>query len=353
MMKEAMLYHKLNGDLRCDLCAHRCRIKPGLAGVCLVRRNDEGKLYTLVYGRTIAQDIDPIEKKPLFHFLPGSKAYSIATVGCNFHCNFCQNWEISQALREEHFFMGTEATPEEIVKHAIKSGCSSIAYTYTEPTIFFEYAYDTAKIAKRNGLKNIFVTNGYETTECIDMIAPYLDGANVDLKSFSDSFYRKIVGAKLQPIKESLIYFKKKGIWLEVTTLIIPEWNDNESELKEAAEFIAKELGVDTPWHLSRFYPGYKMIHEKITPAATLMKAMKIGQDAGLHYVYAGNLPSGEYENTYCPNCNTRLIIRSQFTIIESRLQNGECPECGYKISGIWNGRDSAQLDHVQLFRTI
>ncbi len=353
MMKEAMLYHRLNGDLCCDLCAHRCRIKPGLAGVCLVRRNDEGKLYTLVYGRTIAQDIDPIEKKPLFHFLPGSKAYSIATVGCNFHCNFCQNWEISQALREEHFFMGTEATPEEIVRYAIKSGCSSIAYTYTEPTIFFEYAYDTAKIAKRNGIKNIFVTNGYETTECIDMIAPYLDAANVDLKSFSDSFYRKIVGAKLQPIKESLKYFKKKGIWLEVTTLIIPERNDNESELKEAAEFIAKELGVDTPWHLSRFYPGYKMINEKITPAATLMKAMKIGQDAGLHYVYAGNLPSGEYENTYCPNCNSRLIIRSQFTIIESRLQNGECPECGHKISGIWNGRDSAQLDHAQLFRTI
>jgi pyruvate formate lyase activating enzyme len=313
----------------------------------MVRRNENGTLYTLVYGRTIVQEVDPIEKKPLFHFLPGSTAYSMATVGCNFHCNFCQNWQISQALREENFFMGTEATPEEIVQHAIHNGCDSIAYTYTEPTIFFEYAYDTAKIAKTYGLRNIFVTNGYETPECIDSIAPYLDAANVDLKSFSDSFYRKVVGAKLQPVKDALVYFKKKNIWLEVTTLVIPNWNDNEDELRSAAEFIANELGIDTPWHLSRFYPGYKMSDEDITPVATLMKAMQIGHDAGLHYVYAGNLPSGEYENTYCPNCNNRLILRNHFSITDSHLQNGECPGCGFKISGVWNDQNVRSFEII------
>ena len=346
-MKEAMLYHNLDGDLRCDLCAHRCRIKPGLSGICMVRRNENGTLYTLTYGRTIVQEIDPIEKKPLFHFLPGSTAYSIATVGCNFHCNFCQNWQISQALREEYFLMGTEASPEEIVQRAIRDGCESIAYTYTEPTIFFEYAYDTAKIAKKYGLRNIFVTNGYETPECIDSIAPYLDAANVDLKSFSDSFYRKVIGAKLQPVKDALVYFKKKGIWLEVTTLIIPNWNDDEKELQQAAEFIARELGVETPWHLSRFYPGYKMSDEDTTPVATLMKGMKIGHDVGLNYVYAGNLPCGDYENTYCPKCKNPLILRNHFSMVNSCLQNGECPECGFKISGVWNDQS------IQSFETV
>ncbi|HSP06890.1 MAG TPA: AmmeMemoRadiSam system radical SAM enzyme [Acidobacteriota bacterium] len=336
-MKTAMLYRSINGDLQCDLCAHRCRIKPGMAGICMVRKNQEGILYTLAYGRTMAMDVDPVEKKPLFHFLPGSAAYSIATVGCNFHCRFCQNWELSQALREDHFAMGTRAAPEEIVQDALNTACSSIAYTYTEPTIFFEYAYETAILAKKQGLYNIFVTNGYQTPECIDMIAPYLDAANVDLKAFSDEFYRKVLGGRLQPVLDSLRYMKTRGIWLEITTLVIPGWNDSESELQAAAQFIVSELGPDTPWHLSRFYPAYRMHSIGATPEATVLRTMRIGREAGLRYVYAGNLPSGDFANTYCPACHKEIVCRAKFDVIKNDLVNGKCRYCGMRIPGVWS----------------
>ncbi len=340
MIKEAVLYRRLNGDVRCDLCAHRCLIRPRRSGICLVRKNIDGKLYTLVYGRTVAENLDPVEKKPLFHFLPGTYAYSIATVGCNFRCRFCQNWQISQALRElneaQALAIGSHSPPEDIVRRALTQRASSIAYTYTEPTIFFEYAYDTAKLARQHGLRNIFVTNGYQTPECIDVIAPYLDAANVDLKAFSDKFYRKIVGARLEPVLEALVYMKSKGIWVEVTTLVIPSLNDGEDELRKAAEFIADRLGAETPWHISRFFPAYKMDEWWPTPAETLHRARGIGFDAGLKHVYIGNMPGGDQEDTFCPKCRSSLIRRSGYRVLENRLVDGRCPECGSPVAGVW-----------------
>ena len=267
-MKEAMLYETLpENRVCCNLCAHHCSIDDGKKGICQVRENRDGTLYTLVYGRTISQNIDPIEKKPLFHFYPGSTAYSIATPGCNFRCAWCQNWEISQMPKKQHLIAGYEATPAEIVAAAQKRGCHSIAYTYTEPTIFFEYAYDTARLA---GLANIFVTNGYMTGEMLKTIAPYLDAANVDLKAFRDKTYRKYVGARLQPVLDSLKAIKQLGIWLEVTTLVIPGINDEPEELQDAAQFIIRELGADTPWHISRFFPDYQLMEVAPTPQKSL-----------------------------------------------------------------------------------
>lgn len=335
-MKEALLYHRVDDDIRCDLCAHRCRVKPGLQGICLVRKNQDGVLYTYAYGRVAAQQVDPIEKKPLFHFLPGSRSFSIATIGCNFHCRYCQNWVTSQTLREDYFLNDSPASPVEIVQNAIRAGCKTISYTYTEPTIFFEYAYDTARLARRHGIHNIFVTNGYETPEAIDAIAPYLDAANVDLKAFSDSFYRKVVGATLDPVLQTLRQMKKRGIWLEVTTLIISGMNDNTSELRSAAEFIAIELGLDTPWHISRFFPAYRMADHPVTPISTILKSVEIGREAGLRYVYAGNVSTDRFENTYCPFCSALLVRRKEFTIIRNKVKNGACNNCGTRIAGMW-----------------
>lgn len=335
-MKEAMLYEKI-GDkkVQCNLCAHRCKINEGKKGICLVRENRDGTLYTLVYGRTISQHVDPIEKKPLFNFYPGTTAYSIATVGCNFKCQFCQNWEISQMVRDEHLIMGNEASPESIVENAKKYGSKSIAYTYTEPTIFFEYAYDTAKLAHEVDIKNVFVTNGYMTEEAIKKIEPYLDAANVDLKSFSDDFYRKLCGAKLQPVLDALKLMKKLGIWVEVTTLIIPTLNDSSEELREIAKFIVNELGEGTPWHISRFYPAYNLTDKPPTPIETIHKAREIGLNEGLKYVYEGNVPGSTGENTYCPNCKNLIIERLGYQIINKATKDGKCPYCESRIYGI------------------
>ncbi|MFH1854558.1 MAG: AmmeMemoRadiSam system radical SAM enzyme [Candidatus Omnitrophota bacterium] len=290
MIKEAMFYESLSGErVRCSLCAHRCEIVPGKFGICGVRKNQDGKLYTHVYGEVIASHVDPIEKKPLYHFLPGSLSYSIATIGCNFKCSFCQNWEISQLSKRGEDVSGYELKPEEVVSEAKKNKCKSISYTYTEPTIFFEYAYDTAKLAKEAGLANIFVTNGYMTEKPLETIKPYLDAANIDLKSFSEDFYQKMCGAHLEPVLNSIKTMKRLGIWVEITTLVVTGKNDKEEEFKDIAEFI-RSVDPEMPWHISRFHPDFKYLEAEPTPAETLKMAKEIGMKAGLKYIHLGNV---------------------------------------------------------------
>jgi len=329
-----MFYKKLKENIvQCDLCSHHCKINKGKRGICGVRENIDGTLYSLVYGKVISWAVDPVEKKPLFHFYPGSEVYSIATVGCNFRCRNCQNYEISQMPKPNKPILGEELTSEEIVEAAKHYKCSSIAYTYTEPTIFFEYAYDVAKLASKAGIKNIFVTNGYITEEALREIAPYLDATNIDLKSFSDEFYRKNCGARLEPVLEAIRFFKKLGIWIEVTTLVIPTLNDSEEEFKKIAEFI-REVGDEIPWHVSQFYPAYELLDLPRTPIKTLDRAREIGLETGLRYVYQGNVP-GRGENTYCYNCGELLIERYGYEITRYNLVNSRCPRCNAKIDGI------------------
>jgi pyruvate formate lyase activating enzyme len=336
-MHEARLYEKLDeGKVKCHLCAHRCTIKDGKRGICQVRMNKDGLLYTLVYGMSISQAIDPVEKKPLFHFYPGSTAFSFATVGCNFRCSFCQNWQISQMVHDEGRIAGHEASPDYLASAANQYGCKSIAYTYTEPTIFFEYAYDTAVRADKWGIKSIYVTNGYMTEEMLDAFGPHLHAANVDLKAFRDDFYRKTCGARLQPVLDAIKAMKERGIWVEITTLVVPGQNDSEEELGHLAEFIAQEAGGDTPWHVSRFRPDYEMRDVHATPISTLHRAREIGLQAGLRYVYEGNVPGSEGENTYCYNCHNLLIRRFGFGILENVILPGsKCPYCGVIIDGV------------------
>ena len=334
-MKESMFYENLNGKVRCHLCNHQCVIKEGKRGICSVRENREGKLYSLVYGRSVAIGIDPIEKKPFFNFYPGSTAYSISTVGCNFRCLNCQNWDISQMPKgKEGRIIGEELPPEKIVADAKRRGCRSIAYTYTEPTIFFEYAYDTAKLAHKEGIENVFVTNGYTSTEAIKEIAPFLAAANIDLKGFSEDFYHKVSGAKLQPVLDNIRLYKELEVWVEVTTLIIPGYSDDENQLKEIAGFI-KSVDENIPWHVSAFYPAFKLPDVPPTTVETLRKARDIGIKAGLRYVYEGNIPGEGGENTYCYSCGEPVIKRYGFQIIENKLDNGKCPKCRTQMDGI------------------
>jgi pyruvate formate lyase activating enzyme len=342
-MKEALLYEEQEDQkVRCNLCAHRCLIALGQKGVCQVRENKDGILYSLVYGLPLSQAVDPIEKKPLFHFFPGSTSFSIATVGCNFRCSFCQNADISQMPRDRGQIMGHRVAPEEIVRAAQRHGSSSIAYTYTEPTIFFEYTYDIAALAHEAGIASVYVTNGYMTPEMLDLFSglvtshePWLHAANVDLKAFRDETYRRVCGARLAPVLESLIKMKKLGVWVEVTTLIVPELNDSESELREVATFIASELGVETPWHVSRFHPDYKMRDRSSTQPQTLRRAYQLGREAGLRYVYVGNMPGAHLEDTHCPNCDAVVIGRWGFQVRYRNLRNGTCSQCGAEIDGI------------------
>ncbi|NWF86977.1 AmmeMemoRadiSam system radical SAM enzyme [Candidatus Bathyarchaeota archaeon] len=334
-MKEAMFYEKLERNMvRCYLCSHHCRISEGKRGICGVRENINGTLYSLVYGKLIASAVDPVEKKPLFHFLPGSSAYSIATVGCNFSCLNCQNYDISQMPKPNKPIYGEEVSPEEVVEAAKRYKCESIAYTYTEPTIFFEYAYDIAKLAKKEGIKNIFVSNGYITEEALREIAPYLDANNIDLKSFSDEFYRKVCRARLEPVLNSIRLHREFNIWIEITTLVIPSLNDSEENFRKIAEFI-KNLDENIPWHVSAFYPAYKLTDLPPTQIETLDKARRIGLETGLKYVYQGNVP-GEGENTLCPSCGKVLIKRSGYIVLKYSVKDSECPHCGAKIDGIW-----------------
>ncbi len=335
MTREAMLYKKLDGGaVRCFLCEHRCKIPPTGRGICGVRENREGVLYTLVYGRVIAENVDPIEKKPLFHVWPGSRSFSIATVGCNFSCTFCQNNDISQGPRETGNIIGREVAPEEIIEKAVRTKSMTIAYTYTEPTVFFEYAYDICRIAHTRKIKNVFITNGFMTAEALEKISPYLDAANVDLKSFSDDFYKTWCGARLQPVLDSIRKMKELNIWVEITTLVIPTLNDTEEELRQIAEFILS-LGAETPWHISRFHPQYKMANLPLTPVETIHRAAEIGKETGLKYVYSGNVPGDIGEKTMCYNCGALLIDRYGFTINRITLRESLCPKCGTPLDGI------------------
>jgi pyruvate formate lyase activating enzyme len=336
-MREALLYEKLgNGLVHCYLCAHQCRIADKKFGFCGVRQNIGGKLYTHTYGKIISSHVDPIEKKPLYHFLPGSFSFSIATIGCNFRCGFCQNWEISQSnIRDgSEFGSGNFVSCEDVVKSAIKNNCKSISYTYTEPTIFFEYALDVAKIAKEKGLYNNFVTNGYMTPEAIEMIKFYLDAANIDLKFFKDDSYKKICSGSLSPVLDSIRLMHKFNIWVEITTLIVPGENDSADELEGIARFISG-VDVNMPWHISRFHPDYKFTEYEATSESTLKKAQEIGYKSGLKYIYVGNV-YGFGNDTLCHNCKKVLVRREIFNVLENNIKGGKCGYCNTAIPGVF-----------------
>lgn len=335
-LKRAILWEpEETKKVRCFLCNWRCEIADGKLGRCHVRKNRGGVLYSLNYDKLCAANPDPIEKKPLFHFQPGSRSFSIATPGCNFQCVFCQNWQISQMPYTQNDLEGSEYSPERIVEAAIQSGCKSIAYTYTEPTIFMELCFETAQLARQNGLSNVFVSNGYMTTEAIDFASPWLDGINIDLKAFSEIYYRDLCKAKLKPVLETISYIAKKtDIWMEITTLVVSGKNDSDGELRSIAEFIAKEASVDVPWHISRFYPQYKLTDTKQTDEKRLEQAYDIGKEAGLRYVYMGNLPGARAESTYCYSCGALLIERTGYQIQQNLIDDAHCPECGAEIAG-------------------
>ncbi|MFH1478284.1 MAG: AmmeMemoRadiSam system radical SAM enzyme [Candidatus Omnitrophota bacterium] len=334
MLKEALLYDKLSDSkVQCILCRHNCTILPGEFGICGVRKNIDGKLYTYAFGSVIASHVDPVEKKPLYHFLPGSMSFSIATIGCNFKCSFCQNHEISQRSFKDGENEGYAMSPEEVAKEAKKNNCKSVSYTYTEPTIFFEYAYECSKLAKKAGLKNVFVTNGYMTEKALNMISPYLDACNVDLKSFNKGFYKNICGADLDGVLDSIRIMKKQGIWIEITTLVVTGENDSEKELKDVARFISS-LDKNIPWHVSRYHPDYKYVKGGPTPIERLRLARSIGENAGLRYIYLGNVLEGG--NTYCYNCRKLLVERETFSVREGYVRQNKCPNCSKEIEGRW-----------------
>jgi pyruvate formate lyase activating enzyme len=321
--------------VHCDLCAHRCRIPEGHAGVCQVRVNEGGALKTLVLNRLVAAAADPIEKKPLFHFLPGSTAFSIATAGCNFRCRYCQNWQISQAPRGGGRVDGEVTSPQAVVEAARRRGCSTIAYTYTEPTIFFETAEAVGSLARQGGLKNIFVTNGYMTPEAVQRARSFLDAANVDLKGFDDGRYRKICGATLKGVLSGIEALVEAGVWVEITTLVVPGVNDSEEELGAIARYVAG-LGRHIPWHISRYHPDYEMLDVAATPLGSLQRAYDLGRAAGLKFVYVGNVPGHASESTACPECGTMLVSREGFSLSALRLREGSCPDCGAAVPGVW-----------------
>ncbi len=334
-MREAVLYdRKESGAVKCHLCRHGCLIEDQKKGICGVRQNLAGTLYTLVYDKVISTNVDPIEKKPLFHFAPGSLSFSIATVGCNFRCSFCQNYSISQMPHDRGRIAGESYTPVEIVSMALQAGCKSISYTYTEPTIFYELARDTMVEAKKHGLLNVFVTNGYMTRDMLDDARDLLDAANVDLKAFNDKFYTHYCKAKREGVMDTLAYMKELGTWVEVTTLLIPTLNDNLDEIRDMARFIRGSLGPGTPWHVSRFYPQYKEQDLPPTDVQEITRVSQIGLEEGLHYVYVGNVPGDPAEKTRCPGCSYLLVDRVGYTIRRNAIEDGSCPKCGYHIEG-------------------
>ncbi len=335
-LKQAVLWERdERKKVRCSLCNWRCVIEEGELGRCCVRQNIDGVLYSLNYDKVCSANPDPIEKKPLFHFQPGTSSFSIATMGCNFRCEFCQNWQISQAAIEDGRIDGQPITAEQIVAAAVRGGCKSIAYTYTEPTIFMELCNDCGRLAKEKGLANVFVSNGFMTREAIDFAGEWLNGINVDLKSFSEDYYKRLCKARLQPVLDTIRYIAKEtDIWLEITTLVVPGQNDSDDELRRLADFIVNEGGADVPWHISRFHPQYKYQDSVSTPIETLERAERIGKAAGLHYIYLGNVPGSKSESTYCYSCGKVLIERVGYRIGANNIQKGSCPDCGARIAG-------------------
>ncbi len=334
-LKEALLYQVKQEVVECNLCWHRCVIKPGRRGICGVRENRSGTLYSLVYGRVSAEHIDPVEKKPLFHFLPGTLTCSIATVGCNFKCLHCQNHTLSQTGAGVEHIPSTYRSPEEIVAAAVQGGCRTISYTYSEPTIFFEFAYDCCRAARAKGLKNIFVSNGYMSREAAEMIAPFLDAINIDIKAFSEPFYQDICGGSMQHVLDNVRFFRARNIWVEVTTLIIPGLNDTDEQLRSIAEFLV-EVDPDICWHVSAFSPSYLMTDRPHTPAERLQSAREIGFAAGLNHVFTGNIRGQGGEDSNCPSCGKTLIQRSGFHVTSNLLKSGACPYCSEPLAGVW-----------------
>jgi len=324
-----------DGSVRCHACAHRCLLRPDRVGICGVRENRDGILRSLVYGRAVAAHVDPIEKKPLFHVAPSTLAYSIATVGCDFHCDFCQNWEIAQAPRLELDLEARRLPPSSAVAEAIHAGASSIAYTYVEPTVFIEYVLDTGRLARPAGLLGLYVSNGYATPEAVALLAEVIDAANVDLKSFDDTFYRRHCGARLAPVLDSLVAMRKAGIWLEVTTLVIPGHTDDPAALRALTAWIVEALGPETPWHVSRFFPAHRMLDVPSTPLATLAEAAEIGRAAGLLHVYVGNAPELGLESTACAGCGQSLLERHGYRTVRRLTPEGTCPRCSRALAGL------------------
>lgn len=334
-LKEAQFYKKLSDKLlQCQLCPRQCVISDGKRGYCGVRQNQDGSLYTLVYGRPVSIHIDPIEKKPLFHFFPKSRAFSVATTGCNLKCKFCQNWEISQAKPEEVEYIYLE--PEDLIRRVKENGCFVIAYTYTEPTIFYEYMIETAKLAREAGIKNVMHSNGYINEKPLRQLAKYLDAANIDLKGFKDEYYVKLTEGHLEPVLRSLKILKEEGVHIEITNLVLAGFNDDDSVIRQMCLWIKDNLGPDTPLHFSRFFPMYKLLSVVATPVETLERARKIALDSGLRYVYIGNVAGSPYENTYCIKCGKLLIERKGYFIEEINIIDGKCKFCGQEISGVW-----------------
>ncbi len=333
--KEAMYYKQLE-DLRveCLLCPRNCKIADKERGYCGVRENRDGKYYTLVHSRACAMHVDPIEKKPFFHYLPGTNGYSIATAGCNIECKFCQNWQISQFRPEQ--VESVKLTPEDVVKNAKENGCPTIAYTYSEPVVFYEYVYDTAKLGKENGIGSVMVSNGYIKEEPLKELCKHLSAVKIDFKAFTEKFYKETCSGELKPVLDTLVTLKKIGIWFEIVVLIIPTLNDTDKELKEMCGWIKENLGPDVPIHFSRYHPTYKIKNIPPTPVATLEKARKIAMDAGLNYPYIGNVPGHEGESTFCPHCHKIAIKRVGFTILQNSVKNGKCGDCQHPIPGVW-----------------
>ena len=342
MAKKGLIKTKLSpyftsleeGEIQCELCPHRCRVAKGKRGICRVRENRDGKYYSLVYGNPCAVHLDPIEKKPFFHVLPGTTSFSLATAGCNFQCKFCQNWEISQAFPEDVY--SYEVPPDLMVKRAKEIGARSIAYTYVEPTIFYEYMFDIGQLTKKESLLNVTHSNGFINPDPLKNLCKVLDAANIDLKGFTENFYRELCSGELGPVLETLKTLKKEKVHVEITNLIIPTKNDDMSTLKEMCLWIKKELGADTPIHFSRYYPLYKLKTLPPTPVSTLDKARVVALSVGLEYVYVGNIPGHEGENTFCPKCKKMIIQRTGYMVGEINVKAGKCKYCGKPIPGIW-----------------
>ncbi|NIP39989.1 MAG: AmmeMemoRadiSam system radical SAM enzyme [Candidatus Aenigmarchaeota archaeon] len=327
-MKEAMFYKTLTGNkVKCELCPHGCVISEGKTGFCGVRGNERGKLFSLVYGLPVSVAVDPIEKKPMFHFAPGSRTLSLATVGCNLRCRFCQNFEISQEYGEIH---GDEMFPEEIIELAKKNNVEGISYTYTEPTVFFEYALDIMKLAKKEGLYNMWVSNGYTNPEPVKTVSKYLDAINIDLKGDDDFYRKRCSGVGVKPVYEAMKAYKDSGVWIEITNLIIPTLNDSEEDIGKLSGWVMENLGRDTPLHFSAFFPQYKVRKLSPTPVSVVENAVRIAKERGLRWVYAGNVWGNRYESTYCPKCDTLLIKREGFSV---HSMNRKCPKCGEMVT--------------------